>query len=215
MQTGELLIPSAIASGVAMILTGKLINRVGPRALIAAGSLTTAGVMFSLATINPDTSATELFWPLVFRGLGSAMMFLPLSIATLGSLPKHEIPAASGFYNLTRQLGGSLGIAILTTMLSRREATHRAALVERVSPLSHEAMHRVEALTGFFQKLGSSAHDAKFRAFSAIDQILTGQAALKSFDDLFTYVGIAFIVTLPLILLLGRGGNQAAAAEAH
>jgi len=215
MQTGELLIPSAIASGVAMVLTGKLIGRFGPRVLIASGSLVTAGVMFSLATINPDTSSDELFWPLVFRGLGSAMMFLPLSIATLGSLPKHEIPAASGFYNLTRQLGGSLGIAILTTMLSRREATHRAALVERISPLSHEAMHRVEALTGFFQRLGSSAHDAKFRAFSAIDQILTGQAALKSFDDLFTYVGIAFIVTLPLILLLGRGGNKEATAEAH
>ena len=215
MQTGELLIPSALASGVAMILTGKLIDRVGPRALITAGSLITAGVMFSLATINPDTGASDLFWPLVFRGLGSAMMFLPLSIATLGSLPKHLVPAASGFYNLTRQLGGSLGIAILTTMLSRREATHRAALVENISPLSHEAMHRVEALTGFFQRLGSSAHDAQFRAFSAIDQILTGQAALKSFDDLFTYVGIAFIVTLPLVLFLGRGGDKAAAAEAH
>jgi DHA2 family multidrug resistance protein len=215
MQTGELLIPSALASGVAMIITGKLINRVGPRALITAGSLITAGVMFSLASINPDTGSADLFWPLVFRGLGSAMMFLPLSIATLGSLPKHEVPAASGFYNLTRQLGGSLGIAVLTTMLSRREATHRAALVERISPLSHEAMSRVEALTGFFQRLGSSAHDARFRAFSAIDQILTGQAALKSFDDLFTYVGLAFIVTLPLVLFLGQSSRSAAAAEAH
>ncbi|TCO88432.1 DHA2 family multidrug resistance protein [Chthoniobacter flavus] len=214
-QTGELMIPSAIASGVAMILTGKLIGRFGPRLLIAAGSVVTAGVMFSLATINPDTGAGDLFWPLVFRGLGSAMMFLPLSIATLGSVPKHEVPAASGFYNLTRQLGGSLGIAILTTMLSRREAVHRASLVERVSPLSNEAMHRIDALTGFFQRLGASAHDAKYRAFSAIDMILNGQAALKSFDDLFAYVGIAFLITLPLILFLGRGENKAAAAEAH
>ena len=215
MQTGELLIPSAIASGVAMILTGKLINRVGPRILITAGSLITAGVMFSLASINPDTGAGELFWPLVYRGLGSAMMFLPLSIATLGSIPKHDVPAASGFYNLTRQLGGSLGIAILTTMLSRREAAHRAALVEHISPLSHEAMNRVHALTGFFQTLGASAHDARLRAFSVIDQILTGQAALKAFDDLFTYVGIAFLVTLPLILFLGRGGSKEATVDAH
>ncbi len=214
-QTGELMIPSAIASGVAMIITGKLIGRFGPRPLITAGSIITAGVMFSLASLNPDTGARDLFWPLVWRGLGSAMMFLPLSIATLGSLPKHEVPAASGFYNLTRQLGGSLGIAILTTMLSRREATHRAALVERISPLSNEAMHRVDALTSFFQKLGASAHDAKYRAYSAIDMILNGQAALKSFDDLFAYVGIAFVITLPLILFLGRGGNKAAAAEAH
>jgi DHA2 family multidrug resistance protein len=76
-------------------------------------------------------------------------------------------------------------------------------------------MVRVDALAGFFQKLGASAHDAKFRAFSAIDQILTGQAALKSFDDLFTYVGIAFVVTLPLVLFLGRSGSKELAAEAH
>jgi len=214
-QTGELLIPSAIASAVAMIITGKLINKVGPRALITAGSLMTSAVMFSLATINPDTGADGLFWPLVGRGLGSAMMFLPLSIATLGSLPKHEVPAASGFYNLTRQLGGSLGIAILTTMLSRREATHRSVLVERVSPLSHAAMLRVDSLTSFFQRMGASAHEAKIRAFSAVDQILNGQAALQSFDDLFHYVGVAFMLTLPLVLLLGRGGSKEAAAEAH
>jgi DHA2 family multidrug resistance protein len=171
--------------------------------------------MFSLATINPDTGASDLFWPLVGRGLGSAMMFLPLSIATLGSLPKHEVPAASGFYNLTRQLGGSLGIAILTTMLSRREAAHRAVLVERVSPLSHAAMLRVDSLTAFFQRIGASAHEAKIRAFSAVDQILNGQAALQSFDDLFRYVGLAFMLTLPLVLLLGRGGSKEVAAEAH
>jgi DHA2 family multidrug resistance protein len=215
MQTGELLIPSALASGVAMIVTGKLINRVGPRALITAGSVITAGVMLSLGSINPDTGARDLFWPLVFRGLGSAMMFLPLSIATLGSLPKHEVPAASGFYNLTRQLGGSLGIAILTTMLSRREAAQRAALVEHISPLSHQAMDRVNAFTTYFHKFGASAHDAQIRAFTVIDHILDGQAALKSFDDLFTYVGIAFIVTLPLVFFLGGGGDKKLAAEAH
>jgi DHA2 family multidrug resistance protein len=215
MQTGELLIPSALASGVAMILTGKLIDRVGPRILITAGAVITAGVMFSLATINPDTGSGDLFWPLVWRGLGSAMMFLPLSIATIGSLPKHLVPAASGFYNLTRQLGGSLGIAILTTMLSRREIANRAALVEHISPLNHTAMDRVGMFTSFFQRLGASAHDAHMRAFGVIDRILDGQAALKSFDDLFTYVGIAFVVTLPLVLFLGRGGDKAAAAEAH
>jgi DHA2 family multidrug resistance protein len=121
-QTGQLLIPSAIASGVAMIITGKFINVLGPRILITAGSLVTTGVMFSLASINPDTGASDLFWPLVFRGLGSAMMFLPLSIATLGSLPKHEVPAASGFYNLTRQLGGSFGIAPPSWNASRPSA---------------------------------------------------------------------------------------------
>ncbi|MEA3213722.1 MAG: transporter, family, multidrug resistance protein [Chthoniobacter sp.] len=214
-QTGQLLIPSAAASGVAMILTGKLIGRLGPRVLIAVGSLVTAAVMFSLAGLNPDTGSGNLFWPLIGRGLGSAMMFVPLSIATLGMLPKHEIPAASGFYNLTRQLGGSLGIAMLTTMLARREAAHRAVLVERISPLSHSAMERLEGLAAHFQKLGASAHDAQVRALAALDHIVTGQSALLSFDDLFRYVGLAFLVTLPLILLLGKGASKEAATAAH
>jgi DHA2 family multidrug resistance protein len=214
-QTGELLIPSALATGAAMIVTGKLVGKVGPRVLIVAGGVMTAGVMFALGSLNPNTGSSDLFWPLVFRGLGSATMFIPLSIATLGSLPKHVVPAASGFYNLTRQLGGSLGIATLTTLLARREATHRAVLVERISPLSQAAMERLHELTAHFQKLGASAHDAQVRAFATIDQIVNGQSALQSFDDLFRYVGIAFLVTLPLILLLGKGGSKNAAAEAH
>jgi DHA2 family multidrug resistance protein len=213
-QTGELMIPSAIASGVAMIITGKLIARTGPKILIVAGSLITAGVMFALARLNPDTGSGNLFWPLIFRGLGSAAMFVPLSIATLGSVPKRDIPAASGFYNLTRQLGGSLGIAILTTLLAQRQSVHRAVLVERISPLNHEAMARWQGLTAHFHNLGWSMHEAQQRAMAALDMIVTGQGALRSFDDLFTYVGIAFIVTLPVILLLGRGG-QSAPADVH
>ena len=111
--------------------------------------------------------------------------------------------------------GGSLGIAALTTMLARREASNRAALVEHISPLNPAAMTRVNALTGFFQRFGASVHDAQHRAFAVIDQIIDGQAALKAFDNLFTYVGIAFLITLPLVFFLGRGGNKAAAAEVH
>jgi DHA2 family multidrug resistance protein len=213
-QTGELLIPSALASGVAMVITGKLIGRTGPKVLIVAGSVITSGVMFSLATLNPDTGAGDLFWPLIFRGLGSAAMFVPLSIATLGSVPKADIPAASGFYNLTRQLGGSLGIATLTTMLARREAVHRSVLVEHLSPLDHPAMERWHGIAQHFAGLGASMHEAQQRALAVLDQIILGQSALRAFDDLFTYVGIAFLVTLPVILLLGKGG-AAAPSEVH
>jgi DHA2 family multidrug resistance protein len=204
-----------MASGVAMVMTGKLIGRLGPRVLVAAGSLITAVVMFSLASLNPDTSTGTLFWPLIGRGLGSAMMFVPLSIATLGGLPKSDVPAASGFYNLTRQLGGSLGIAMLTTMLARREATHRAMLVERITPLSHSAMERWQGMTAHLQSLGASAHDAQKQALAGLEQIVTGQSALMSFDDLFIYVGVAFLLSMPLILLLAKGGSREVPAEAH
>ena len=95
-QTGELLIPSALAAGVAMVVAGKLVAKCGPLVLIAAGSVITAGVMFSLATLNPDTGSGDLFWPLIFRGLGSAAMFVPLSVATLGSDAEKRHPGRLG-----------------------------------------------------------------------------------------------------------------------
>lgn len=215
MQTGELLIPSALASGVGMMIVGKLVGKFDPRALIVTGALVTAGVMFNLATINPDTGAGDLFWPLVFRGLGSVMMFLPLSIATLGSLPKHDVPAAAGFYNLTRQLGGSLGIAILTTLLSQREAVNRAVLVEHVSSFRDAALERFNSLVGFFQGKGFDLATAQQKALASIDGIVNGQVSVRAFAELFHYVGVAFIVTLPLLFLLGKGGNKSAAADTH
>ena len=215
MQTGQLLMPSALASGVAMVITGKLVGKFDPRMIIVGGAVITAGVMFNLSTINPDTGAGDLFWPLVFRGLGSVMMFLPLSIATLGSLPRHEVPAASGFYNLTRQLGGSLGVAILTTLLARREAVNRAVLVENVTPFRDSVAERFNQLVGFFQEHGFDLATAQQKAWGAIDQIVTGQVAVRAFSGLFFLVGVAFLATLPLLFLLGKGGNKKAAAEAH
>lgn len=214
-QTGILFIPGAFAAGVGMVLVGKLVNRFGSRPFIVLGALTTSGLMFALSHINPGTGARELFWPLVFRGFGSSMMFLPLSIATLGSLPKRDVPAAAGLYNLTRQLGGSLGIAILTTLLARREAVHRAALVEYISPLNNAAMTRVNQLTAHFESLGSGAHDAHLKAVAAINRIVDGQAAIGAFGDLFLYVGIAFILTLPLVLCFGKRGDAGTATAAH
>jgi DHA2 family multidrug resistance protein len=215
MQTGELLIPGAIASGITMIIAGKLVGRFDPRMMVAAGAIITSGVMLALSTINPDTGANNLFWPLMWRGFGSVLMFLPLSIATLGSLPRAAVPAASGFYNLTRQLGGSLGVAILTTMLDRREAVHRAVLVENVSLYRNVAVERFQQLVAFFQARGSDVVAAHNKALAAIDGVVMSQVAVRAFSDLFLYVAVAFIVTLPLLLLLGRGGHKAAAEAAH
>ena len=98
-----------------------------PRLLICIGALLTACTGLHAYGHQPRHRLRgQLFWPLVLRGLGSVMMFMPLSIATLGPLPKKDIPAGAGFYSLTRQLGSSIGIALITTMLARREGIHRA-----------------------------------------------------------------------------------------
>ncbi len=212
-QSGELQIPGAIASAVTMIVMGRISNRYDARVLIGIGALMTAGTGFLLMGLNPDTSADTLYGPLILRSIGSVVMFMPLSLATIGPLPKREIAAGSGFYSLTRMLGSSIGIALITTMLSRREAAHRSVLVEKVTDYSDPAIERIGQLSASFG--GGDPVVAQQQAYHLIDNIINGQAALLAYSDIFFYVAVAFIISLPLLLLLGdgKGGKAKEAAE--
>jgi DHA2 family multidrug resistance protein len=142
-------------------------------------------------------------------------MFLPLSLATLGSLPKEDISAGSGFYNLMRQLGGSIGIAILTTLLAQREAFHKAILVTKLTPYDATTNERLDALTGVFQNGGADTATAHQQALMSLDQLVNTQAAILSYADCFRFVGVVFLCSLPLLLFLGKGGAGAKAPVAH
>ena len=219
LQSGKLLVPGALASALTMILYGKIAHRLSPRLLIAIGALLTSATGLLLMTINPSTGTSQLYWPLIVRGLGSVMVFMPLSIATLGPLLKKDIAAGSGIYSLSRQLGSSIGIALITTMLARREAVHRAILVQDVNPFRQPSVDRLRLLTNGMAAHGASPLAAQHSAFAAIDRVINGQAAIMAYEDLFFYVAVLFIASLPLILLLGgkvkpSARDAAAAAEA-
>jgi DHA2 family multidrug resistance protein len=206
-QSGYLLMPGGLASAVMMIAMSKITPRVDARILIACGAAMTVTTALFLAHINPDTGTSTLFFPLVLRGLGTVTMFLPLSIATLGNLPREDRQAGSGFYSLARQMGSSIGIAIITTLLAQREAVHRAVLVEKITAASPEATSRLQLLTGGFAQHTADPVIAHQQALSLLDQIVNGQALLLSFADVFFYTAAAFVVTLPLLFLLGKGGK--------
>jgi DHA2 family multidrug resistance protein len=141
-------------------------------------------------------------------------MFLPLSLATLGSLPMSAVPAGTGFYNLTRQLGGSIGVAVLTTVVAHREAIHRAVLVQHIAAGHAPALGRLGGLAAAFARHSADPVAVRHQAFAALDQLINGQSMLLSFADAFSYVAIAFIATLPLVFFLGRGrGGLGAAAH--
>jgi DHA2 family multidrug resistance protein len=215
LQSGLTLFPGAVGSAVMMMVLSKVAGRVDARLLIACGAFGMGVTALLLARMSPDTGTGSLFFPLILRGLTTTMMFLPLSLATLGSLPKKAVAHGAGFYNLTRQMGSSIGIAVITTLIAHREAVHRAVLVEKVTPYAAQTTERVQMLTGAFLQRGADPVTAHQRALGALDRIVNGQAMLLSFDDVFRYTAMAFIVTLPLLLLLGKGGNKEAAAAAH
>jgi DHA2 family multidrug resistance protein len=214
-QTGWLLAPGALASAIVMVLLGKISTKVDARLLIGLGAIGNSLVMFSLASITPQTGTDDLFWPLVWRGATTVLMFLPLSLAALGNLSKQDISAGSGFYNLTRQLGGSIGIAILTTLLTQREAFHRAILLAKLTPYDLQTTQRLDSLTELFQSQGSDPVTAHQQALAALEQLVNTQSAILSYADIFRFVGIVFLCSLPLLFFLGKDGAGTKAPVGH
>ncbi len=214
-QTGLLLAPGALASAIVMIILGKLSNKVDARLLIACGAIGTTLVMNQLATITPQTGTDELFMPLIWRGATTVLMFLPLSLATLGSIPKEAISSGSGFYNLTRQLGGSIGIAVLSTLLAQRESFHKSVLLANLSSYNPATNERIDILAGAFQNSGSDAVTAHQQALTSLENLVNQQAAVLSYADIFHFVGTIFLCSLPLLLFLGKGKAGAKAPIVH
>lgn len=214
-QTGMLLLPGALTSAFMMPIAAKLLGKFDPRALILAGASIVVGAMLWLSTLNATMGAGDLFWPLVIRGGGTVLMFLPMSMASLGSVPVHEISAATGLYNLTRQVGGSVGIAVLTTLLSTRQAFHRGVLVEKIAANDPAVLRRIDAIAAGFVGKGIDPVEAKRKALFLLDGTASAQAAVMSFADTFWMVAVVFIVAAPLVLLLGKGNRKAVAAPAH
>ncbi len=213
-QTGLLMLPGALASAVTMALLGKVIHRFDPRLLIAVGALLMVLTMTSLATIGPDTGERSLFWPLILRGSTTVMMFLPLSLATLGPLPKHDVGSGSGFYNLTRQLGGTFGIAVLTVVLEHQRAVHRAQLLEhlgRTNPMVWQHLLRLRQFLAIREpRLGTGDQ----QALEILSRQVDLQASLLAFGDVFRLVALVFLLAIPLVLLLGRP-EQSRSAPGH
>jgi DHA2 family multidrug resistance protein len=201
-KTGLMLVPGALASAVAMFSLSPFLKLVSPRALIAGGCAMTVAVMLALSDLNPDTGSDQLFWPLIWRGFAAVMMFLPLSIATLGSLPKESVASAAGIFSLTRQLGGSIGIAAITTLVAKQQMVHRSQLIYDISDLNPAYAARMSGNTSYFNAFSGDSTHVHSQALALLDQSVNTQAALLSYRDVFYFVALVFTLTLPLVLLL-------------
>ncbi len=217
-QTGMLLLPGAIASAVGMIaLVSRVARKFDPRLLITAGACVVIATMVHLNTLSPSTGADDFFWPLIFRSIGTILMFLPLNLATLGALPKEDISSGAGLSNLFRQLGGSVGIAALTAMLDVRNAFHRSVLVEKMGPDDPGVIERLRLYTQNFLAHGFDLASAQQQAIKLLDGIVNQQASIQSFNDTFTVTAWVFAVSLPLVFLFKKqkAGGPKVDAMAH
>ena len=160
--------------------------------------------MFLFRTLTLQTGPHDLLLPLILRGASLGMLFVPLTLATLAGLPSIEMAEGTSIYNLSRQLGGSAGIAFLSTFINHRMDGHYATLAERVNVYNPMAYLRLQQYQQFFMSKGSAAGTAWHQGLSIMQKTVLGQAALMSYTDAFILMGIVFAATLPLLLLFEK-----------
>jgi DHA2 family multidrug resistance protein len=198
-----------------MAVVGRNSARLDARVTVPIGALLFLFAMWKLSLLTFDSGAHDLFWPLIARGVGLGLIFVPLTGATMAELHPSELAQGTGMFNLTRQLGGSLGIAISATLLSRFTAQSRALLAEHVVSGDPTALARVNGITSALIAKGSNAIAAKQQALMIIDRQLQGQASVLAFSKLYLLSGIALCVSLPLLLLFRSGKSRGLGPGAH
>jgi len=155
---------------------------------------------FSILT--PDTSVDNFFWPLIVRGIGMGMLFIPITVLSLSSLKGKQIGQGAAFTGMMRQLGGSFGIALITTFMATRNMQHRSDLVSKLDVNNPAVQQRVLGMQHSFMSKGMSPDIALKSAYTSLDYAIGKQASVLSYMDVFMYLGIAFLICIPFVLLV-------------
>lgn len=214
-QTGYMLAPGAMMSAVGMMAVTMLVRRVDVRLLLFCGMAICAVTTYSMHSITPSVDRDFFFWPMLIRGFGIVMIFMPTNLSALGPLPKKDISQASGLFNLFRQMGGSIGIALLTTMLERRIAFHRSVVVSHMTPTDARVTERVAQLSHNFVAHGADPITAHHKAMASLEGMVQMQSAVLGYADTFVMVACMFVVMMPLVLMFRKVDPKAKVSMGH
>lgn len=215
-DAGLLLVPSSITVAILMPMIGKMIQNGVPQTyLVALGFLSFFIFTYWMhVEMTPDTGTEHMFWPLIIRGIGLGLLFVPITTLSLSALKGKSIGEGAAFTGMMRQLGGSFGIAIITTFIARFSQEHRVNLIAHLDPTRVEVQDRLHAIQRRFIAKGFSPDVALQKAYKILDFSVTKQATVLSYMDIFLYLGLLFLFCIPFILLVKKGKNKVDVSEA-
>jgi DHA2 family multidrug resistance protein len=214
-QTGMVILPGAIASAVTIAFVGRNLKRMDTRAAVAFGAVLFFWAMYELSLLSLDAGTDDLFWPLIIRGVGLGLIFVPLTGAAMADLSVSELSQGTAMFNLTRQLGGSMGIAIMATSLSRFTSQAKARLAEHVAINDPLALGRIEGLTRAIIAKGGNPVSSRQQALMIVDRQLQAQASVLGFSKVYIWSGITLLAAVPLLLLFRTGKARGAPGGMH
>jgi MFS transporter, DHA2 family, multidrug resistance protein len=218
-ETGLALMPGGIATAFTALICGFMLNGarplLDPRVLIGIGVALFVVSMWKLGHLTTSAGEADVRLALIVRGLGLGFLFTPINNVAYASLKPHEAQQAAGLINLSRQLGGSFGIAILATYVTVHTQIHRIDLMANVYPGNPLVDERLRLLTANLSSRGFDPVAAKQGALALLDQQTTRQASMLSYNDAWMLLLITFVLVSPAVLLLRKPKGRTAAVDAH
>jgi DHA2 family multidrug resistance protein len=201
---GLVLGPGGISTIFSLLIAGRLVTRVNPKGLLAFGIVICAYATHLMSQFNLQAGFATVIWPRLVLGIGMGFLFIPLTTLTFATIKKENMGNATAIFNLLRNLGGSFGVAFVTTILSRRAQFHQSHLIEHLTPFNsaYQIASRQNAQILDYRGLESSL--SQYGGLGVIHNELLRQASMMSFNDAFYITALLMISILPLVLLMKR-----------
>ena len=212
---GMVLSPGGFAIALMMPMVGVLVSKVQARWLIAVGFLISAGALFYMGNINPNIDFRTAMEYRIFQSIGLAFLFVPITtIAYVGIPPSHNNQVSS-IISLARNLGGSVGIAMVTTLVARRAQFHQDRIASHVTNYDHAMRYDFTGLSQLMSQRGYSAADAVHQAYGRVYGLIQQQSAALAYLDVIRLFAIAALCMVPMMLLMKKNDPRTSSRMAH
>src|ERR1022692_322365 len=215
LSAGIAMAPRGLGSFLMMPVVGTVLNKFDPRKVLAIGLTVAAWSLYALSRLSLDAGYWDIFWPQFIQGAALAMLFVPLTTATMDPIPKEEMGNATSMFNLMRNLGGSFGIAAATTYLFRRQQLHTHLLGARVTALDPQTRVLTRSIEAAMMAHGSDPVTASRQAYVSIWGMIQRQASMQAFVDTFLAMAVVFMLMLPLLLVMKRPKYSRSSGMGH
>ncbi len=203
-EAGMVISPGGLAIMIVMPLVGYLVSKFDPRYLIALGMMILSASLFHMSTFDLDINFQTAMSARVFQALGMAFLFVPINTIAFSAVPAGKNNAASGLINLARNVGGSIGISLVTTMLARRAQFHQNVMVNGINNSNPVFRARAAGIAQALRRSGSDPAQAAQQAYKLIYGSIIRQATMLAYIDCFKLLGIVVAVMVPAVFFMKR-----------
>jgi DHA2 family multidrug resistance protein len=215
LQAGIAMAPRGMGSMLGMPMIGMLIGKVDSRKLVAIGLVTGGVTLIWLGQLDLNAGYWDIFWPQFLQGLGLSATFVPLTTISMDRIPRERMGNATSLFNLMRNLGGSVGIAVTGSLLARKQQAYVNVFGANVDAYSPAARGAFESAKHTFMALGADVTTATQRAYASLFAGVQQQATMVAFVWVFRMLGVIFLLLVPLVLLMKKPRGGAGPVAGH